>query len=187
MSPLLQKEARLFASSQLSVPNYTMEERKKLMAHMKSWINYLRLRISTHTSLGQSTTQEEPQRTQTQIQMQMQGIAHVNHPNANAHANASVNARNKQIFIFSSLHLCLLPTRESAKDQSLSPILEKYFYYACVSLFPCVCVGRVNSLAFLFAFAFASHVWTSLQNLPRNDILIITELTTFSTENWQCF
>ena len=35
MSPLLQKEARFFASSQLSVPNYTMEERKKLMAHMK--------------------------------------------------------------------------------------------------------------------------------------------------------
>ena len=102
----------------------------------------------------------------------MQGIAHVNHPNANAHANASINARNKQIFIFSSLHLCLLPTRESAKDQSLSTILEKYLYYACVSLFPCVCVGRVNSLAFLFAFAlafaFASHLRTSLQNLPWN-------------------
>ena len=47
----------------------------------------------------------------------------------------------------------------------------------------------VNSLPFPFAFefAFASHVWTSLQNLPWNDILIITELNTFSTENWQCF
>ena len=127
------------------------------------------------------------------MQMQMQGIAQVNHPNANAHANASVNARNKQIFIFSSLHLCLLPTRESAKDQSLSTILEKYFYYACVSLFPCVCVGRVNSLAFLFAFAlafaFASHVWTnfsepSMERLFSSFQFSVPKYTLKERKNW---
>ena len=65
-----------------------------------------------------------------------------------------------------SLHLRLLPTRESAKDQSLSAILEKYFYCACVSLFPCVCVGRVNSLAFPFAFAFAFVFASHVSNQP---------------------
>ena len=78
-------------------------------------------------------------------------------------------------------------TCESAKTQSLSVILEKYLYCACVSIFPWVCVGRVNSLAlpFAFTFAFASHMWTSLQILRWNDIPIITELNKFSI--WQCF
>ena len=85
------------------------------------------------------------------------------------------------VFAFAS-HTC-----ESAKAQSLSAILEKYFYCAYVSLFLCIHVGRVISFPFPFAFAFTSHVWTSLQNLPWNDILIITELNRFWTENWQWF
>ena len=78
-------------------------------------------------------------------------------------------------------------TCESAKTQSLSVILEKYLYCACVSIFPWVCVGRVISLAlpFTFTFAFASHMWTSLQILRWNDMPIITELNKFSI--WQCF
>ena len=114
----------------------------------------------------------------------MQGIARVKHPNENA--NATVNASDKNnflklAFLFAS-HAC-----ESAKAQSLSVILEKYLFCACVSIFPWVCVGRVNSLAlpFEFTFAFASHMWTSLQILRWNDMPIITELNKFSI--WQCF
>ena len=160
MSPPLQKEARLFSSFQFFVPKYTLKERENWWHKIFfSNINTRCLNISNSSILSNHLSE---------IFLSSK-VAHLLEP----------------VFAFAS-HTC-----ESAKAQSLSAILEKYFYCACVSLFPCIYVGRVNSLpfpfTFTFAFAFASHVWTSLQNCPWNDILIITELNTFSTENWQCF
>ena len=110
----------------------------------------------------------------------MQRIARVNHPNANANANASLNAGNEQLFIFLSLHLRLLPTR--VNRQKLNRCRPSW-------------KNTSTALPYLSFFAFALDVWTRLHfhlrlrlhlhcmYEPWNDMIVITELNTFSI--WQ--
>ena len=147
MSPLLQKEARLFASFQLSVPSYTMEERKNWWYTWKvELITYEGNRISTHTpSVNQRHKENLSER------------------------KHKCKCKCKELLMWTT------PTRMHMQTQSTTQGTNKFsFSWACICVcFPHVNRQKINhcrpswkntsaALAYLSFLAFALDVWTRL-------------------------
>ena len=66
------------------------------------------------------------------------------------------------------------PNANANANESFKARNKKFIFFNLYLRSELACISNA------FAFAFASHVGTSLQILPWNHILIITELDTFS-------